>query len=402
MSEQSPPTEALSATQRGERLIAAVQAREPLAWRDREGRWEHEDLEGADASGSSLQNADLLGAKLARARLEQTDLDGSSLRLVDLRDARMSGVRLRGADLFRARLDRADLSEAQCGRASFWGASLQQVVLAGARCRNADFRGANVAQAQLAGTVLAGALVDSLTYRRSAWSPTDLLAWVEAGATVVQPTGLPTEAAEALATHLGLGPELCLYFPRTLSFPDKALVEALLATFLAHESPHCQSSYEPREQGGALVRLSGLPLEELVVVADSLTSFFARPDGPADDKALDAAVERAVERALPSVVARATAPIAVLQAQLGAKILGHIDAVYAEVERTEIRVSAEIAAALRSLESEVIEARLDRSGWAWDAAAGRLIRSGAWAVGTGAGGNALWTFLNWAASLPLH
>ena len=198
-------------------------------------------------------------------------------------------------------------------------------------------------------------------------------------------------------------PGLTLFFPNTLDFMSKALVESVLALIVGDDTSACRSEYIPTENGGALVRLSGLPIEQLVGIADRLADFFNRPAKAeimvAIETAIQPALDRAVERSLPEVVSRAIAPMAVLQAQLGERILGHIDSVYAQVKRTEITFSGELVEALSKMESKVIDSKLDQSGWTWDAAAGKLIRAGGWSVGTGTAGSALWTFFQWVSTL---
>lgn len=203
-------------------------------------------------------------------------------------------------------------------------------------------------------------------------------------------------AEKRLSTQLQrTAPQLTLFFPQTLNFKSKLLVEALLSTFLAHEAPDCQSTYSPTKTGGALVRLSGLPVEELVLVADRMSEFFNRPARAEITRTIEAAVQpavdRAIERNLPGVVSRAVAPMAVLQAQLGSRVIRHIDAVYQDVSRTEIKLSAEAIAKLREINEDVLDTKL--ASWKFEPNEGKLIRAGAWAVTTGAAGSGLFAAL---------
>ncbi len=212
--------------------------------------------------------------------------------------------------------------------------------------------------------------------------------------------------ATANAQRSNEGASLCLYFRRTLRPMNEALVRSLIVNILGDSGDYCRSEYTPTTNG-AVIRLSGLSLDDLVRIAEGLAEFFDRAPRAEVVALVEGAVAPAIDRAvrssldvlLPDVVSSAVAPMAVLQAQLGERIIAHVEKLYTIVERTELALSNEVATALRGLETEVIESKLDRSQWAWDAAAGKLIRQGGWAMGTGAAGSGLVEFLLWVATV---
>jgi len=431
------PTPDMSPSQRGQRLVEYVRAGLPVLFDAKprgpsfaQSELSHEDLSDCSLRGVHLGESRLTGVLLEESDLRESRFDNSKLRdvlfskanmvEVNFNDAQIStcgfnnttltgcsfyGAVLEGVSFLGSTIEGSNLMAASLNGCHFRAATIRDSNLEGASLSDADFDHANLRGAELRGTVgmpssAVGCTIDYETCRESRWSAAEVSAWLDIGAVFLPSEDYPDNIQRLFGPEVP--PSITLFFPRTLDFKSKTLVEALLSTFLAHEAPECRSAYEPTEAGGALVRLSGLPVEQLVQVADRLSEFFTRTARAeitlAIEGAVQPAVDRAIEKTLPDVVSRAVAPMAVLQAQLGERIIKHIDSVYAEVERTEIKLSDEVVEALRKLEMEVIESKLDRTGWAWDAAAGKLVRAGGWAVGTGAGGNALWAFLQWAST----
>ena len=223
---------------------------------------------------------------------------------------------------------------------------------------------------------------------------------------------------------------LALFLPSTVGFLSRALIESLLAGLIGHEAEHCQTNYQPLPGGGAVIRLTGLPDQELLQLAVGLERFFgirtqdalqrtiAQAVEPAVARAVEAAVsdtlptaveatldrsvpnavEAAIEDHLPSIVASSLAPLATIQAQLGARISAQIDSLYASMERIEIKLSEEVVEGLQALSTEVLESALEPSAWRLDLAAGKLVRQGGWAIGTGAAGSGLVELIKLLAS----
>jgi hypothetical protein len=97
--------------------------------------------------------ADLRGANLRGADLEDAYLRDAYLRGADLGDANLRGANLRGADLGDANLRGANLRGADLGDAYLRGANLRGADLGDAYLRDANLRGANLRGADLGGAV---------------------------------------------------------------------------------------------------------------------------------------------------------------------------------------------------------------------------------------------------------
>jgi uncharacterized protein YjbI with pentapeptide repeats len=115
------------------------------------------DFAGADLRGAVLDDAGLLGALFAGARLA-----GASFRGADLTNAVLCEADLKGADFSGAKLERADLSglrlrEAAFAGAGFQGAQLRECDLEGMDLPAADFRSAGLEGALLTGCSMPGA-----------------------------------------------------------------------------------------------------------------------------------------------------------------------------------------------------------------------------------------------------
>jgi hypothetical protein len=89
-------------------------------------------LRGADLRGASLNDSNLGGADLRDANLRDANLRGA-----DLRDAYLNGANLRGASLNDANLGGADLRDANLRDANLRGASLNDANLGGANLNGA-------------------------------------------------------------------------------------------------------------------------------------------------------------------------------------------------------------------------------------------------------------------------
>jgi uncharacterized protein YjbI with pentapeptide repeats len=129
-----------------------------------------------DLSGGNLgSGADLSGARLTRATLEDADLSGVNLQSANLSDANLMGANLTETELIRANLSRAilntdfrarytgetDLSRAHLTRANLMGADLGGVNLEGAKLQyvnlsETNLQGANLESADLSYADLSG------------------------------------------------------------------------------------------------------------------------------------------------------------------------------------------------------------------------------------------------------
>ncbi len=123
-------------------------------------------LDGATLEGAQLADANLDGAILASANLSGADLANASLYGADLTGAILYAD-LSGADLIRANLNNAYLIDADLSRAQLVGAHLDYAELADANLSRAnlflanlsgaDFSDANLTAATLSGATLSGA-----------------------------------------------------------------------------------------------------------------------------------------------------------------------------------------------------------------------------------------------------
>jgi hypothetical protein len=112
-------------------------------------------FDGARLEDSSAKGADLTRASLRGARLTETCFERAVLCEARLDEAQGDGVEFRGADLRGAWLIGAKLDEAD-----FRGADLRGADLSNGRFRDADFRGAILDDAVFVGVDLEGALFD--------------------------------------------------------------------------------------------------------------------------------------------------------------------------------------------------------------------------------------------------
>ncbi|MBF2019707.1 MAG: pentapeptide repeat-containing protein [Hydrococcus sp. C42_A2020_068] len=104
-----------------------------------------------------LSRAQLRGAALRRAWLNNVDLSEANLSCADLRRARLCNICAIAADFTEANLSRASLQDAVLKRANFAKTSLRWACLIGADLSGANLAGANLTGADLTNTDLSGA-----------------------------------------------------------------------------------------------------------------------------------------------------------------------------------------------------------------------------------------------------
>lgn len=118
------------------------------------------DLSGANLSAAQMEEANLFGAQLAGAVLEGTNLAGA-----DLGEARMVGSHLRGAQLTGADLSRANIRSADLSYTQMAGTNLSEAHLDGAELSYTQMAGANLSDAHLDGAVLGYAKMKGANFR---------------------------------------------------------------------------------------------------------------------------------------------------------------------------------------------------------------------------------------------
>ncbi|WP_144299625.1 pentapeptide repeat-containing protein [Elioraea rosea] len=117
-------------------------------------------LDDAQLQGARLDSAQLQGAWLRRAHLHAASLRAAQLQGASLDYARLEGATLDGAYLRGATLDGARLTGASLYEAELQGASLQLARLQAARLNGARLEGATLDHAQLQAARLIGARLD--------------------------------------------------------------------------------------------------------------------------------------------------------------------------------------------------------------------------------------------------
>ena len=134
------------------------------------------DLRAADLRSTGFVGTDLREADLRGADLRDTTMSGAILLRADLRGAQFSrGTSFSGADLSQARLEGANLGRS----ASFYDTVLRQAELLGAtlpqaQLSRADLTGTNLAAAVLNGAVLNNAQLTAATFDRADLTGADL------------------------------------------------------------------------------------------------------------------------------------------------------------------------------------------------------------------------------------
>ncbi len=106
-------------------------------------------LEGANLAGAILEEANLERANLEGAFLKRANLEGANLRGAYLEEAFLERANLEGANLRGAYLEEAFLERANLKRAFLVGANLKRAFLVGANLERANLKGANLAGAFL-------------------------------------------------------------------------------------------------------------------------------------------------------------------------------------------------------------------------------------------------------------
>jgi uncharacterized protein YjbI with pentapeptide repeats len=127
-------------------------------------------LQGVNLGGAQLQEANLEGAKLKGkdTNLRGAQLQGATLLRADLQEADLGGAQLQGAYLAGAKLQKADLGGAQLQEANLVGADLEETNLA-----DADLSGAQLEGANLDGADLRGVLADRDTVWPEGFNPAE-------------------------------------------------------------------------------------------------------------------------------------------------------------------------------------------------------------------------------------
>ena len=120
------------------------------------------DLADADAPGAILELAVLQSAELASTQLQGANLSGANLRNANiistrLQGADLSGANLRNANIISTRLQGADLSHADLRNAKITSTQLQGADLATAKLQNSDLEKTQLQGARLSGAWLQGA-----------------------------------------------------------------------------------------------------------------------------------------------------------------------------------------------------------------------------------------------------
>lgn len=106
-------------------------------------------LQGADLFRADLQEANLSGANLQAAKLGEANLRGANLYEAELQKADLSEAELQKAFLLEAKLQKADLSEATLQKANLLMANLREANLSRATLRDANLLKANLWRAKL-------------------------------------------------------------------------------------------------------------------------------------------------------------------------------------------------------------------------------------------------------------
>ena len=132
------------------------------------------DLTDADLGRANLTDADLGRANLTDAYLGRANLTDADFRRADLTDAYLGRANLTDADLGRANLTDADFRRADLTDASLWRANLTDVSLEGANLTDADLGGANLTDAflsfaNLSKTNFSNAVLDDRTTLNFTW-----------------------------------------------------------------------------------------------------------------------------------------------------------------------------------------------------------------------------------------
>lgn len=138
------------------------------------------DLYSANLSMTNLQRAFLCGADLGSANLERANLKGANLDSAYLSNANLHEADLHGANLHRADLYSANLHRAILCEANMEGANLEWANLHEANLRNADLKGAllymTIGNGQEIQTIQAGRYHVNIT-RHEVWIGCEHHSW---------------------------------------------------------------------------------------------------------------------------------------------------------------------------------------------------------------------------------
>jgi uncharacterized protein YjbI with pentapeptide repeats len=125
--------------------------------------------------GIDLTNADLRGANLSDAIVNQSNLTGANLSGANLTsmgmfETNLTGANLTGATAIHAILDRANLTNANLSGAIVTGASITQANLSNANLSGADLRGTDLRDSNLSGAVLSHANLGGTLLEGATWT----------------------------------------------------------------------------------------------------------------------------------------------------------------------------------------------------------------------------------------
>lgn len=122
------------------------------------------DFQGAHLERAKLEKADLRGAKLDDAHLEGASLDDARLHGASLLGAQLHGASLQSATLHGAVLDHAQLQGAYLDAAQMQGASFHFTHFEGASLRGTQLEGARFDQTRLLGAILESAYLSGASF----------------------------------------------------------------------------------------------------------------------------------------------------------------------------------------------------------------------------------------------
>lgn len=206
--------------------------------------------------GSRLKGAFLDGVNLGRSHIEEADVSDASLV---------------GADLWRVEFRETHLANSDLSNASLQGANLWLTNLSGTRIEGANFSGGNLRDTNFSGCIGTPSdrrmcVIDRHTYLASAWTPSVVEEWKDAGAEIIDLEMFPDDAREALREEL---PGLTLYFNARLTPFHRFLVDGVIFGTLGKDTDCRVAQYEERGKT-AIIRLEGKNPENIEAVAEVL------------------------------------------------------------------------------------------------------------------------------------
>jgi hypothetical protein len=164
-------------------------------------------LDRARLVGANLVGANLVGASLDRARLVGANLVGANLDGARLVGANLDGANLDGARLVGARLVGANLDGASLDGARLDGASLDGASLVGARLDGANLDGARLVGARLVGALvrnrsLKEVKIAKLIARMTRNDGYEFILWLLQDGSALIKAGCQTNDIEGYAKHV--------------------------------------------------------------------------------------------------------------------------------------------------------------------------------------------------------